>query len=59
MFTSVAALAAASATYLAEHNKAPKPFVWTKSAAIIPKTRRAEIVLAAASAGNQALDLEQ
>jgi transposase len=59
VFTSVAALEAAIETYLAEHNKAPKPFVWTKSAtAIIAKTRRPKTARAATSAGNQALDSE-
>jgi len=59
VFTCVAALDAAIETYLAEHNKAPYPFIGTKSAnAIIAKTRCAKTVLAAASAGNQAFDSE-
>ena len=58
VFTSVAALEAAE-TDLSEHNKAPYPFIGTKSAnAIIAKTRCAKTVLAAASAGNQAFDSE-
>ena len=59
VFTSVAALEAAIETYLAEHNKAPKPFVWTKSAtAIIAKTRRARAALDAIERGNQPSDSE-
>jgi transposase len=59
VFTSVAALEAAIETYLAEHNKAPKPFVWTKSAAaIIAKTRRARAALDATERGNQSSDSE-
>jgi transposase len=57
VFTSVAALEGAIETYLAEHNKAPKPFVWTKSAAVIlDKTNRARNALADSVDGNQALD---
>jgi hypothetical protein len=59
VFTSVAALEAAIETYLAEHNKAPKPFVRTKSAtAIIAKTRRASAALDAIERGNQPSDPE-
>ncbi len=60
VFTSVAALEVAIETYLAEHNKAPKPFVWTKYASVIlDKTNRARNALADSVGGNQALDSEQ
>jgi hypothetical protein len=36
VFRSIADLQAAINAYLAEHNASPKPFVWTKSAEVIP-----------------------
>jgi transposase len=54
VFTSVAALEAAE-TDLSKHNKAPYPFIGTKSAnAIIAKTRCARAALDAIECGNQA-----
>jgi transposase len=58
-FASVPELEAAIHDYLALHNAAPKPFVWTKPAdAILAKTRRARATLEAIKSGNQALDSE-
>jgi transposase len=59
VFKSVADLEAAIHDYLAKHNAAPKPFVWTKtSEAILAKTARARAKLDAVKAGNQALESE-
>jgi transposase len=58
-FKSVAELEAAIHDYLAKHNAAPKPFVWTKTAdAILEKCARARAALDAVNAGNQASDSE-
>jgi transposase len=58
-FKSVAELEAAIHDYLAKHNAAPKPFVWTKTAdAILEKCARARAALDAVNAGNQALESE-
>ena len=52
-FTSVAALEAAITDYLAAHNAAPKPFVWTKTAdVILAKVDRARATLAAVKTGS-------
>jgi len=58
-FTSVRDLEAAIHDYLAHHNAAPKPFVWTKPAGVIlAKERRAVEALEAIKTGNQPLDSE-
>jgi transposase len=58
-FKSVAELEAAIHDYLAKHNAAPKPFVWTKTAdAILDKYARARAALDAVKTGNQALESE-
>jgi transposase len=58
-FKSVAELQAAIHDYLAKHNAAPKPFVWTKTAdAILEKCARARAALDAVNTGNQALESE-
>ena len=58
-FTSVNELEDAIDHYLAVHNAAPKPFVWTKTAnTILAKERRALDALEAVKIGNQALDSE-
>jgi transposase len=58
-FKSVAELEAAIHDYLAKHNAAPKPFVWTKTAdAILEKYARARAALDAVKTGNQALESE-
>jgi transposase len=58
-FKSVAELEAAIHDYLAKHNAAPKPFVWTKTAdAILEKYARARTALDAVKTGNQALESE-
>ena len=57
VFKSVAELEAAITVYLAQHNAAPTPFVWTKSADVIQaKVDRARAALNAVKAGNQALE---
>ena len=59
VFKSVVELEAAIHDYLAKHNAAPKPFVWTKTAdAILEKYARARAALDAVKTGNQALELE-
>jgi transposase len=59
VFKSVAELEAAIHDYLAKHNAAPKPFVWTKTAdAILEKYARARAALDAVKTGNQALESE-
>jgi transposase len=59
VFRSVAELEAAIHDYLAKHNAAPKPFVWTKTAdAILEKYTRAHAALDAVKTGNQALESE-
>jgi hypothetical protein len=46
-FTSVADLEQAIAQYIEHHNKDPKPFIWTASAAdILAKVTRAKTALA-------------
>ena len=40
VFRSIADLQTAINAYLAEHNANPKPFVWTKTAEIMPKLDR-------------------
>jgi transposase len=56
-FKSVAELEAAITAYLAAHNAAPTPFVWTKSAdMILAKVDRARATLSAVKTGNQALE---
>ena len=58
-FTSVADLEASIHDYLAAHNVAPKPFVWTKTAdTILEKERRARNALKAVKTGYQALESE-
>ena len=58
-FGSVAELEAAIHDYLDHHNAEPKPFVWTKSAAVILEKRaRARDMLHAIKAGNQASESE-
>ena len=58
-FGSVAELQAAIHDYLDHHNADPKPFVWTKSAAVIlEKEARARDKLYAINAGNQATESE-
>jgi hypothetical protein len=53
----VAELEAAIADYLANHNAAPTPFVWTKPAdVILAKVDRARATLAAVKTRNQALE---
>jgi hypothetical protein len=53
----VVELEAAIASYLANHNAKPTPFVWTKSADIIlAKVERARATLAAVKTGNQPLE---
>jgi len=48
VFTSVPELIAAIDTYIAHHNKDPKPFIWTKSARdILQKVIRANRTIAA------------
>jgi hypothetical protein len=50
---------AAIEAYLSAHNANPKPFVWTKTAKVIPeKDARARAKLQAVKAGNQALGSE-
>ena len=57
VFNSVVELEAAIASYLANHNAKPTPFVWTKSADIIlAKVERARATLAAVKTGNQPLE---
>ena len=59
VFTSVAELEAAIYDYLDHHNAQPKPFVWTKSAAVIlEKEARARDKLNAIKTGNQASESE-
>ena len=59
VFASVAELEAAIREYLDNHNADPKPFVWTKSAAIIlEKERRALNALEAVRTGHQASESE-
>jgi transposase len=59
VFKSVVELEAAIHDYLAKHNAAPKPFVWTKTAdAILEKYARARAALDAVKTGNQALESE-
>ena len=59
VFTSVAALEDAIVDYLNQHNIAPKPFVWTKTAnVILDKERRALNKLQAIKTGHQASDSE-
>ena len=59
VFTSVADLEASIQDYLAHHNRAPKPFVWTKTAdTIMAKVDRARAAVAAVKNGYQALDSE-
>ena len=59
VFTSVAELEDAIVDYLNQHNMAPKPFVWTKTAAmILEKERRARDKLDAIKNGYQASDSE-
>ena len=59
VFTSVAELEAAIYDYLDHHNAQPKPFVWTKSAAVIlEKEARARDKLQAIKTGNQASESE-
>ena len=59
IFKSVAELETAIHDYLDHHNSAPKPFVWTKSAAtILEKERRALDKLEVIKAGYQASDSE-
>jgi transposase len=59
VFRSVAELEAAIHDYLAKHNAAPKPFMWTKTAdAILDKYARARAALDAVKSGNQALESE-
>ena len=58
-FASVAELEAAIHDYLDHHNADPKPFVWTKSAAVIlEKEARARDKLQAITTGNQASESE-
>jgi hypothetical protein len=58
-FQSDAELEAAIHDYLAKHNAAPKPFVWTKSAdAMLEKYARERAALDAVKTGNQALESE-
>jgi hypothetical protein len=58
-FKSVAELEATIAEYLTNHNTAPTPFVWTKSAnVILAKVDRARATLDAVKSGNQALESE-
>jgi transposase len=58
-FTSVAELEAAIYDYLAVHNGAPKPFVWTKTTEVIlERERRALDALETVKTGNQALESE-
>jgi len=57
VFNSVVELEAAIASYLANHNAKPTPFVWTKSADIVlAKVERARATLAAVKTGNQPLE---
>jgi transposase len=57
VFNSVVELEAAIASYLANHNAKPTPFVWTKSAdVILAKVERARATLAAVKTGNQPLE---
>ena len=57
VFKSVAELEAEIERYLANHNAAAKPFVWTKSAdVILSKVERARATLTAVKNGNQALE---
>lgn len=50
-FTSVADLIAATEDYIADHNDAPRPFKWTKTAdEITEKVRRGRIALQQAAA---------
>ena len=59
VFKSVAELEAAIHEYLAKHNAAPKPFVWTKTTdAILEKYARARAALDAVKTRNQALESE-
>ena len=59
VFTSVAELEAAIHDYLDHHNADPKPFIWTKSAAVIlEKEARARDKLQAIKSGNQASESE-
>ena len=56
-FNSVVELEADIASYLANYNAKPTPFVWTKSADIIlAKVERARATLAAVKTGNQPLE---
>jgi transposase len=58
-FKSVPDLEAAIVDYVAQHNAAPTPFVWTKSAdVILKKIDRARATLNAVKNGNQALESE-
>jgi hypothetical protein len=58
-FKSVADLEAAITDYLAKHNAAPTPFVWTKTAdVILTKVGRARAKLNAVKNGYQALESE-
>ena len=53
VFTSLDALESAIGEYLDNHNAAPKPFVWTKSAdQILAKVERARNALEALKNGN-------
>jgi hypothetical protein len=57
VFTSVADLKAAIRDYLDHHNANPKPFVWTKTAAVVlAKERRALDALEAVKNGCQPSD---
>ena len=57
IFKSVADLEATIADYLVKHNATPKPFVWTKPAAVVlSKVERARAALTAVKSGNQALE---
>jgi transposase len=58
-FASVVELEDAIREYLAHHNAAPKPFIWTKGAkAILAKHQHARAALQAVKGGYQALDSE-
>ena len=48
MFTAIVDLQAAIKRYIAEHNKRPRPFVWTKPAAAIFNSQAAPAVYVSA-----------